>query len=67
MRAAGIDPNLVAAKAAELMARYPNARDNSEEKRLVRAGLYPPLMKLPAAERARVVDLAVKLLVPEDA
>jgi type I restriction enzyme R subunit len=49
------------------MARYPNARDNSEEKRLMRAGLYQPLMKLPAAERARVVDLAVKLLVPEDA
>jgi type I restriction enzyme R subunit len=67
VRAAGIDPNVVAAKAAELLARYPNARDNSEEKRLVRAGLYPPLMKLPAAERARVVDLAVKLLVPEDA
>ena len=67
VRAASIDPNVVAAKAAELMARYPNARDNSEEKRLVRAGLYPPLMKLPAAERARVVDLAVKLLVPEDA
>lgn len=35
--------------------------------RLVRAGLYPPLMKLPAIERARVVDLAVKFLVPEDA
>jgi type I restriction enzyme R subunit len=67
IQSAGIDPNAVAHKAAELIARYPNARDNPEERRLVRAGLYPPLMKLPAAERARVVDLAVKLLVPEEA
>jgi len=67
VRAAVIDPNVVAAKPADLLSRYPNARDNSEEKRLVWAALYPQLMKIPAAERARVVDLAVKLLVPEDA
>lgn len=67
VRAAGVDVDAVAAKATELLARYPNARDNPEEKRLLRAGLYPPLMKVPASERARVVELAIKLLLPEDA
>ena len=66
MRAVGLDPNVVAAKAAELMAHYAIASDYAEEKRLVRAALYSPLMKLTAAERARRGDLAVKILVPED-
>jgi type I restriction enzyme R subunit len=35
---------------------------NSDEQRRFRAALYKPLLKLPQDERARVVDLVVKVL-----
>ncbi len=62
MRGAGIDPMGLAKEAAEQLARFPNAAVNSDEHRRFRAALYKPLLKLPQDERARVVDLIVKVL-----
>jgi len=62
LRTAGIDPMDLAKEAEEQLARFPNAAVNSDEQRRFRAALYKPLLKLPQDERARVVDLVVKVL-----
>ena len=59
---AGIEPMHVAKEAEDLLTRFPNAALNSDEQRRFRAALYKPLLKLPAEERARVVDLISKVL-----
>lgn len=66
MKAAGIDPTAVAREAEKLLARFPNASVNPEERRRLRAALYQPLLKLPPEQRSRVVDLAMAFLVPEE-
>lgn len=67
LKDAGIDPKTIAAEADKLLARFPNAAVNSEERRRLRAGLYPAVLKLDNDARARVVELAMAYLVPEDA
>lgn len=62
MRTAAIDPIALAKEAEEQLARFPNASVNPDEQRRFRAALYKPLLKLPQDERARVVDLVVKVL-----
>ena len=62
MQSAGIDPMALAKEAEEQLTRFPNAAVNSDEQRRFRAALYKPLLKLPQDERARVVDLVVKVL-----
>jgi type I restriction enzyme R subunit len=62
LQTAGIDPMGLAKEAEEQLARFPNAAVNSDEQRRFRAALYKPLLKLPQDERARVVDLVVKVL-----
>ena len=62
MRNAGIDPMGLAKEAEEQLTKFPNAAVNSDEQRRFRAALYKPLVKLPQDERARVVDLVVKVL-----
>lgn len=66
LKNAGIDPKAVAAEADKLLARFPNAAVNSEERRRLRAGLYPAVLKLDNDARARVVEVAMAYLVPED-
>jgi len=66
IRTAGIDPMVVAREADKLLARFPNASVNPEERRRLRAALYQPLLKLAAEERSRVVDLAMSFLVAEE-
>jgi type I restriction enzyme R subunit len=66
MKDAGIDPKTIASEADKLLARFPNAAVNSEERRRLRAGLYPAVLKLDNDARARVVELAMAYLVPED-
>ena len=56
----------IAAEADKLLARFPNAAVNSEERRRLRAGLYPAVLKLDNDARARVVELAMAYLVPEE-
>lgn len=66
MKAAGIDPTVLAREADKLLVRFPNASVNPEERRRLRAALYQPLLKLPPEKRSRVVDLAMAFLVPEE-
>jgi type I restriction enzyme R subunit len=66
LKDAGIDPKTIAAEADKLLARFPNAAVNPEERRRLRAGLYPAVLKLDNDARARVVELAMAYLVPED-
>lgn len=61
----GIDAMALAREAEELLGRFPNAAVNADEQRRLRAALYKPLLALAQDDRARVVDLVVKLLVAD--
>jgi type I restriction enzyme R subunit len=65
VRAAAVDPMTLAREAEELLERFPNALVNADEQRRLRASLYKPLLALTQDERARVVDLVVRLLLAE--
>jgi len=65
VKAAGIDEAVVAKEAELLLARFPNAAVNADEQRRLRASMYKPLLALAPEERARVVDLVVRLLLTE--
>ncbi len=65
VKTAGIHPMTLAKDAEELLGRFPNARVNADEQRRLRASLYKPLLALVQDERARVVDLVVRLLLAE--
>lgn len=65
VKTAGIDPMTLAKDAEELLGRFPNASVNADEQRRLRASLYKPLLALAQDERARVVDLVVRLLLAE--
>jgi type I restriction enzyme R subunit len=55
----------MAREAEELLGRFPNAPVNADEQRRLRASLYKPLLALAQDERARVVELVVRLLLAE--
>lgn len=65
VKSAGLDPMALAQEAETLLTRFPNAAVNADEQRRLRAALYKPMLPLAQEERARVVDLAVKLLLLE--
>lgn len=65
LQGAGIDAMEIAREAEALLGRFPNAAVNPDEQRRFRAALYKPLLALSQDERARVVDLVVKLLLAE--
>lgn len=65
VKTAGIDPMTLAKDAEELLRRFPNAVVNADEQRRLRASLYKPLLALAQDERARVVDIVVRLLLAE--
>ena len=62
---ASVDAMALAKEAEALLGRFPNASVNTDEQRRLRAALYKPLLKLSPEERARVVELVVKLLLVE--
>ena len=66
MKTAGIDPMAAAAEAEKLLSRFPNAGVNPEERRRLRAALYPLVLKLGNEDRARVVGIAMAHLLPEE-
>ena len=66
MKTAGIDPLVAAAEAEKLLGRFPNAGVNPEERRRLRAALYPLVLKLGNEDRARVVGVAMAHLLPEE-
>lgn len=49
----------------ELLKAFPNLDVNPDEKRTFRSRLYIPLIKLPAEDRARVVDAVMNLVAAE--
>jgi type I restriction enzyme R subunit len=63
LKAASIDPLSVAKEAGRLIERFANASVNSDEQRQLRAALYRPLLGVPAAERTKIVDRIVEILV----
>lgn len=65
VKAAGLDAMPLAKECEELLGRFPNATVNADEQRRLRAALYKPMLKLAPEERARAVDLVVKLLLVE--
>jgi len=66
---AGIAAQELAREAEVQNARFPNARVNADEQRKLRAALYHPLLRLPADDRGRIVDIVLAILVqdPTDA
>jgi type I restriction enzyme R subunit len=65
VKAAELDALALAKETEELLGRFPNAIVNADEQRRLRAALYKPMLKLASEERARAVDLVVKLLLAE--
>ncbi|MNJ51592.1 hypothetical protein D3C77_469020 [compost metagenome] len=65
VKAAGIDPMTLAKEAEELLGRFTNAAVNADEQRRLRASMYKPVLALAQDERARVVELIVRLLLAE--
>jgi type I restriction enzyme R subunit len=60
----GIAPLELLREAEVTLAKFPNASVNSDEERLFRSGLYRPLLKLPADDRARIVaEIASRLII----
>lgn len=67
LKESAVSPMDLARDAESLLARFPNAMVNTDEKRRLRAALYQPLLKLNAEDRARVVDAIVSILTSESA
>lgn len=65
VKSAGLDPTALAKEAEGLAERFPNASVNPDEQRRLRAALYKPLLALNQDDRARVVELIVKVLLAE--
>jgi type I restriction enzyme, R subunit len=66
IKSAGIDPMMLAKEAEALLVKFPNAAVNADEQRRLRASLYKPMLGLQPDDRARLVDLIVKLLLAGD-
>ncbi|MDR1776676.1 MAG: HsdR family type I site-specific deoxyribonuclease [Desulfovibrio sp.] len=49
----------------ELLKSFPHLDVNPDEKRTFRSRLYTPLIRLPAEERARVVDVVMRIVAAE--
>ena len=62
LKAAGIGALELARQVEDLLARFPNAAENPDEQRRLRAGLYRPLLGLPNDARARIVDLIAAIV-----
>jgi type I restriction enzyme R subunit len=49
----------IAREVESLFSRFPNAAQNSDEHRQLRANLYRPLLALSKEERSRIVDVII--------
>ncbi|AOK57891.1 deoxyribonuclease HsdR [Burkholderia ubonensis] len=65
VKAATVDAMALAKDAEGLLSRFPNAAVNPDEQRRLRAAMYKPVLALRQDERARVVDLIIRLLLAE--
>jgi type I restriction enzyme R subunit len=62
LRAAGISAQQLAHDAESVLAKFPNAPVNADERRRLRAALYRPLLGVGKEDRGRLVDLVVAIL-----
>ena len=60
--AAGIDPLGTAKEIEAVLAKFPNWRENPDEKRQLRRNLYKPLLKIPTHERAGTIERVMQIL-----
>ena len=64
-KSAHVDPIETARVVEELLERFPNAAVNADEQRRLRAALYRPLLSVEPQERARLVDLLIRVVLAE--
>ncbi|MFB4374541.1 HsdR family type I site-specific deoxyribonuclease [Agrobacterium sp. CR_3] len=62
LRKGSVLPLDLAKETEKLMARFPNARVNADEKRQLRAALYRPLLGVDREARTTIVDLIVEIV-----
>jgi type I restriction enzyme, R subunit len=60
--AAGIDAMAAAHEVEGILTRFPNWRDNPDEKRQLRRNLYKPLLHIPTRQRASVIERVMQIL-----
>jgi len=60
--AASVDPLAAAREIESVLSRFPNWRENSDEKRQLRRNLYKPLLRIPTEERADVIEKVMQIL-----
>jgi len=66
LKDASVDAKELSKESETLLARFPNAAVNVDEERRLRAGLYRPLLKVSKEDRARIVDLVIRILLREN-
>lgn len=62
LKSGGIDPIELAKEIEKLLARFPNARVNTDEQRQLRAALYRPLLKLEGETRTKIVEQVIEIV-----
>ena len=62
LRAAGVSARSLAQEAEALRTRFPNAADNADERRRLRAALYQPLLEVARDDRGRIVESVLAIL-----
>ena len=62
LRGSGVDALALGREVDALLARFPNAAVNPEERMRLRAALYQPLLALGRDERARIVERIIAIL-----
>ncbi len=60
--AAGVDPVVAAREIETVLGKFPNWRENPEEKRQLRLNLYKPLLHVPKEQRAVVIERVMQIL-----
>jgi type I restriction enzyme, R subunit len=60
--AATVDPLATAQEIETVLGKFPNWRENPDEKRQLRRNLYKPLLRVPTQERADVVERVIQTL-----
>ena len=66
LRSFDISAEQLAREAETLLARFPNAAGNPDERRKLRASLYSPLIAVHTDERRRIVDHIIGILLDAD-
>ena len=67
LEAAGVSAMEFAEEAQTLVSRFPNAAVNADEQRRLKTSLYNPLLGVESAERVRIVDQTLAILLGGDA